>query len=84
MKNVTVKYCQPCGFMPRALDLSREILQAFGMAYNKKFSLNLQPGDKGIFEVLVGDHVIFSKEKAGRYPEPAEIIESIRKEIDRA
>ncbi len=78
MKNVTIKYCQPCGFMPRAMDLAKDVLQAYGMAYNKNFSLNLQPGDKGIFEVLVEDRVVFSKEKQGRYPDAREIIEAIR------
>jgi selenoprotein W-related protein len=81
MKNVTIKYCQPCGFMPRALDLAKDVLQAYGMELNKKFSVSLQPGDKGIFEVMVEDRVIFSKEKEGRYPESREIVEGIRKEL---
>ncbi len=79
MKTITIKYCQPCGFMPRALDLAKDVLQAYGMAYNKNLSLNLQPGDKGIFEVLVDDSVVFSKEKQGRYPDAKEIIDAVRK-----
>ncbi|MBX8638010.1 MAG: SelT/SelW/SelH family protein [Thermoplasmata archaeon] len=76
---MTIKYCQPCGFMPRALDLAKDVLQAYGMAYNKNLSLKLQPGDKGIFEVLVDDSVVFSKEKQGRYPDAKEIIDAVRK-----
>ncbi|MCL4318276.1 MAG: Rdx family protein [Candidatus Thermoplasmatota archaeon] len=81
MKSITIKYCQPCGFMPKALDLAKDVLQAYGMEQNKKLSVNLQPGDKGIFDILVEDRLIFSKEKAGRYPDPREIVEEIRKEL---
>ncbi len=78
MRTVVIKYCQPCGFMPKAMDLAKEVLQAYGMAYNRNFSLNLQPGDKGIFEVYVDGRLVFSKEKEARYPEAKEIIEAIR------
>ena len=48
MKTITIKYCQPCGFMPRALDLAKDVLQAYGMAYNKNLSLNLPPSSIGV------------------------------------
>jgi selT/selW/selH-like putative selenoprotein len=35
-------------------------------------------GDRGVFDVTVDGTVIFSKHKAGRFPDEAAIVESIR------
>jgi hypothetical protein len=34
----------------------------------------LTVGRVGQFDVLRGDRIVFSKEKSGRFPEPAEIL----------
>lgn len=73
MKTVRIKYCQPCGYMPRAFELAKDILDAHGMAYNKKLSVSMEPGDHGIFDVMIDEKVVFSKEKEGRWPEDGEI-----------
>jgi len=78
MKQIRIKYCQPCGFMPRAMELAGALLEAYGMKYNKELSVSLEPGDRGIFEVMYGEEVLFSKEREGRYPEAAEIIAKIK------
>ena len=38
----------------------------------------LRPGDKGIFDVEADGTMIFSKYRAGRYPEHEEIVEALR------
>lgn len=78
MKTVRIKYCQPCGFMPKAFDLAKSILDAHGMAYNKKLSVSMEPGDHGIFDVMIDDQVVFSKEKEGRMPEHSEIVDRLK------
>lgn len=78
MKTVRIKYCQPCGYMPRAFEMAKSILDAHGMAYNKKLSVSLEPGDHGIFEVVIDDKVAFSKENEGRFPENVEIVEMLK------
>lgn len=78
MKTVRIKYCQPCGYMPKAFDLAKSILDAHGMAYNKKLSVAMEPGDHGIFDVMIDDQIVFSKEKEGRMPEHHEIVDRLR------
>jgi selT/selW/selH-like putative selenoprotein len=36
------------------------------------------PGDRGAFDVMVDDRLVFSKHKAGRFPQEAEIVAAIR------
>ncbi len=74
VKTVRIKYCQPCGYMPRAFELAKSILDAHGMAYNKKLSVALEPGDHGIFDIVIDEALAFSKEEKGRFPENAEIV----------
>lgn len=35
--------------------------------------LRLVPGENGIFDVTVDGELVFSKHKAGRFPEPGEV-----------
>ena len=47
-----------------------------------KEALDLEPelikGDNGIFDVTVDGELIYSKHKTGRFPEPDEILNSLR------
>jgi hypothetical protein len=36
--------------------------------------VRLTVGRVGQFDILRGDRVVFSKEKSGRFPEPAEVL----------
>jgi selenoprotein W-related protein len=38
----------------------------------------LVPGERGVFDVLVDDKLIFSKHSAGRFPQDTEIVTRIR------
>jgi|ADKI01.1.fsa_nt_gi selenoprotein W-related protein len=77
-KIVRIVYCQPCGYMPKALDMAQKLLESYGMVYNKKFGVSLEPGDQGIFDVYLDDRLIFSKKEEGRLPEPKEIVEKLK------
>ncbi len=78
MKTVRIRYCQPCGYMPRAFELAKSILDAHGMAYNKKLSVAMEPGDHGIFDVMIDEEMVFSKENEGRFPDNSEIVDRLR------
>jgi len=41
----------------------------------------LVPSEPGSFEVRVGGHVAFSRARAGRFPEPAELKRAIRDRV---
>ena len=38
----------------------------------------MEPGDHGIFDVMVDDKLVFSKETEGRFPEGAEIVDRLK------
>jgi selT/selW/selH-like putative selenoprotein len=38
----------------------------------------LVPGDKGIFDVAADGKLVFSKYRAGRFPEPGEVAAALR------
>jgi predicted Rdx family selenoprotein len=40
--------------------------------------LRLVMGSKGIFDVIVDDHVLYSKHAEGRHAEPGEVLERFR------
>ena len=35
-------------------------------------------GDAGVFDVRLGDRILFSKHESGRFPENAEVVELLR------
>ena len=43
--------------------------------------LRLVTGSKGVFEVVVDDDVIFSKQAEGRHAEPGEVLERFRSRL---
>ena len=59
---VDIKYCGPCGFLPRAEELKQR------MEKELKAQVKLIEGEKGIFDVSVNGKMIFSKHKEGRFP----------------
>ncbi|MEM3851857.1 MAG: Rdx family protein [Methanomassiliicoccales archaeon] len=77
-RSVRIVYCQPCGYMQKAFDMAKEILTQYGMRYNKRLGVSLEPGDQGIFDVYVDGKLIFSKNEKGRFPETNEVVDALR------
>lgn len=73
---VTIEYCVPCGYAPRATWMALELLTPFSDSIS---SLNLVPGDHGVFDVKVDETVVFSNKEAGRFPEIEELVQAVSK-----
>lgn len=58
MTNVEIEYCVPCGHLPRAQDLQRELLEAYGQNLE---TVALRTGDSGVFKVRVDGDLLFDK-----------------------
>jgi selenoprotein W-related protein len=58
MTEVEIEYCVPCGFLDRAIDLQRVLLQNFGQKLNR---VSLVTGDHGVFVVRVDGEQVFDK-----------------------
>jgi selenoprotein W-related protein len=48
---------------------------------NSLDGLELIPSSGGVFEVTVGDELVYSKKATGRHPEPAEVLEAVRQTL---
>jgi selenoprotein W-related protein len=79
--NVRIVYCVPCGFLPQAMELAKNLLSRYGQRLNKKFSVTLDTGDGGVFEVYIDGVKVFSRHEQQRFPTHDEIAELIEKRI---
>lgn len=78
MAEVTIRYCAPCRYLPKAIQDADAILKEFGGTLS---ALRLVPGDHGVYDVAVDGTVVFSLEKTMRFPESSELIQEIRTRI---
>ncbi len=79
--DISVEYCAPCGYSPRAVELTSEVMGDRGVeAYIR--SWRLIPSRGGVFEVMVNGELVFSKKALGRHAEEGEIKTSIEALLD--
>ena len=76
--NVTITYCTQCRWLLRAAWLAQELLTTFEAELS---GVTLAPGSGGVFEVRVGDEVVWSRKEAGRFPEAAELKRLVRDRV---
>lgn len=74
-----ITYCKPCGYLARATWTAQELLADFS---DELDSVSLQPGSKGVFDVVVGDDVLWSKHAAGGFPDIDELKNALRALLD--
>ena len=75
---VTITYCTQCRWLLRAAWLAQELLATFELELG---GVTLVPGSGGVFEVRVGDELIFSRQQAGRFAEAAELKRLVRDRV---
>lgn len=64
--------------MSRAVSMAGSLLNHFEHVLSE---LVLIPSRGGVFEVTVGDELVYSKKETGRHAEPAEVIEAVRRVV---
>jgi len=57
--------------------MAEKIFDEFG----RTFDVLLVPGEKGVFDVTVGEDLIYSKHQTGRHAEWEEVAEEIRARV---
>ena len=70
---VTITYCEKWNFFPRASSLGEELKK------RSDTEVEYVAGAGGIFTVVADGKEIFSKSKAGRFPEFPEIVTELNK-----
>ena len=81
MKNkpvLKIEYCTQCHWLLRAAYFAQELLTTFEAELG---GVTLVPGKGGIFEVRIGDEILWSREQEKRFPETKELKQKIRDRI---
>ena len=72
MKQVSIEYCVMWNYQPKAVSLAATLKNAVGI------EALLIESSGGVFEVKVGDRLIFSKKREKRFPMHEEILEMLK------
>jgi selenoprotein W-related protein len=75
---VSITYCTQCRWLLRAAWLAQELLTTFEAELGE---VALCPGAGGIFEIRVGEELIWSRQREGRFPEAKEVKQRVRDRV---
>src|SRR5690348_2075710 len=75
---IEIKYCTQCRWLLRAAWMAQELLTTFPDEIGE---LALVPGTGGVFEVRIGDEMIWSRVDQGRLPDIKELKQLVRDRI---
>ncbi len=70
-----LEYCTQCRWLLRAAWLAQELLTTFEEELG---GVTLIPGTGGIFEVRIGDQLLWSRKAESRFPEAKELKQRVR------
>jgi len=76
MRRMSIAYCGTCNYRPIAASLARVIAAETGIK-----PVLIHSPEIDAFEVTVNDELIFSKSAAGRFPEFAKIIDTVKEKM---
>ena len=76
---VTIIYCTQCNWLLRAGWMAQELLQTFGTDLG---GVTLVPGTGGIFEIRVGEILIWERERDGGFPDVKALKQRVRNLVD--
>jgi selenoprotein W-related protein len=77
-KKVEITYCRQCRWLLRAAWMAQELLTTFDVELG---GVALVPGTGGIFEVRVGDELVWSRKERGRFPDIKELKQLVRDRV---
>jgi selenoprotein W-related protein len=72
---VEIEYCTQCRWLLRAGWTAQELLTTFHVELGE---VALLPGTGGIFEIRVGEQILWSRAAEGRFPELKELKQRLR------
>ncbi|PSL18374.1 SelT/SelW/SelH family protein [Shimia abyssi] len=77
---VEIEYCTGCNWLLRAGWLAQELLQTFSTDLG---GVTIVPGEMGgVFEVRVGEVLVWERKRDGGFPEAKELKRRVRDVID--
>lgn len=76
---ISITYCTGCNWLLRSGWMAQEILSTFGTDIG---GVTLIPGTGGIFEIRVGDDLIWDRKRDGGFPDVKVLKQMVRDRID--
>ena len=76
--HLSITYCTQCHWLLRAAWLAQELLSTFSEDLEE---VGLRPGTGGVFEIRLGQELIWSRQQEGRFPEAKELKQRVRDRI---
>lgn len=76
---VTIAYCTQCHWLLRAAWMAQELLSTFGEELG---GVTLIPGHGGIFEIHLGEELIWERKRDGGFPDSRALKRLVRDRID--
>jgi selenoprotein W-related protein len=78
---IRIAYCTQCNWMLRSAWMAQELLSTFGEELG---SVALVPGHGGIFEIHLGEELIWERKRDGGFPDSRGLKRLVRDRIDPA
>jgi selenoprotein W-related protein len=80
---VAIAYCRQCSWLLRAAWMAQELLSTFSEELG---AVTLVPGTGGIFEIRVGDELVWDRRRDGGFPDVRTLKQRVRDRVspDRA
>lgn len=78
LPRISITYCTGCKWLLRAGWMAQELLSTFEKELGE---VALVPGSGGVFEIRVGETLIWSRERDGGFPEIKELKSMVRDRI---
>ncbi len=76
---IRIEYCAKCRWMIRAAWVAQELLSTFE---NELGGVTLAPSEKvGVFNIAIGDQLLWSREAEGGFAQPKEIKRLVRDQV---
>ena len=75
---IEILYCKQCRWLLRAAWMAQELLTTFQEEIGE---VALVPGTGGIYEIRVGDDLIWSRHEQGRFPDIKELKQLVAAKI---
>ncbi|WP_286036977.1 SelT/SelW/SelH family protein [Microbulbifer variabilis] len=73
--SITIHYCVQCNWMLRATWMAQELLHTFADDLQQ---VALQPGTGGVFEIRIGENLIWERKRDGGFPGAKELKRRVR------
>ena len=76
---ISITYCTQCNWLLRSAWMAQELLSTFSLELG---AVTLVPGTGGIFEIRIGEDLVWERKRNGGFPDVKVLKQLVRDHID--